>query len=1016
VQSCEEAGSLPGIGGFQVSERFDLASHTIILESPRRLTTASAWTEHIPFAMLLVDIVCPGTIVELGTHAGDSYCAFCQAVESLGVQARCFAVDTWKGDPHAGEYGPEVLADLREHHDHQYGQFSSLIQATFDEAVGQFEDGSIDILHIDGYHTYEAVKHDFTTWLPKVSRRGVVLFHDTNVRTGGFGIWRFWAEVTQQYPHFEFAHGHGLGVLSVGIEEPPALRAFREQFAMEGWISTLFFELAQRLSLQVDARRAHQAAEEAVLGKDRDIRELQGGIRQQQEALAAKDEALAARQVALDEKDVKLSAQEAALDEQQAIVLTQEGILERKDADLALRDSALEEKEAAIAERDAIIAAGNAQLAAVKAELDQICQRAGYRALEKTIRQVDRVAPWYTRRRQIFLAGSKVARVMLSEGAGGVAKRLPMVRQWGPELLTVARLPQPEPAVPPALPPGQEPSLSDEYQAWRHHHSPSWASLEAQRAAARDFAYTPKISIVMPVFNTKPEWLIEAVESVRAQTYANWELCIVDDASNDPATRKALRHYAFTRRIHRARLGENSGIAAASNRALSMATGEFVGFLDHDDELKPNALFEIVKLLNRRRDLDFIYTDEDKRELDGRLSDPFFKPDWSPDLFLTTNYVTHFAVYRKELVDQLGRLRKGYDGSQDHDLALRVSETTDRIGHIPLPLYTWRKVPGSAAGSAEAKPWAYRAGAKALQDSLRRRGLEGDVMPGLWKGSHRVRYRIAGQPTVGIIIPTRDRVDLLRRCIQSIEELSSYKHYEVIVVDNDSTDEATMEFLSTLKGRVIDYPGPFDFASMMNIAAAEARTDMLLFLNNDTEVITPGWIEAMLEYAQQPQVGAVGARLLYPQGHPQHEGIIMGLGLGTAGNVDHGGYFSLGQSVLNASAVTAACMMTRSAVFSELGGFEKRLTVAFNDVDYCLRVRQAGYRVVYTPYAELLHYESASRGSLHPPADEAFFRERWGCPGEIVDPYYNPNLDLRRPFRVRVDADAGPPDAIPADG
>ncbi|TMK50417.1 MAG: glycosyltransferase family 2 protein [Actinobacteria bacterium] len=501
-------------------------------------------------------------------------------------------------------------------------------------------------------------------------------------------------------------------------------------------------------------------------------------------------------------------------------------------------------------------------------------------------------------------------------------------------------------------------------------------------------------------------WRPSARRPVRAQTYGNWELCIVDDASTDPATRKALRRYALRRKVRRARLGENSGMVAASNRALSMATGEFVGFLDHDDELKPNALFEVVKLLNRQRDLDFIYTDEDKKELDGRFSDPFFKPGWSPELLLTTNYVTHLAVYRKELVDRLGRLRRGYDGSQDHDLALRVTEVTDRIAHIPLPLYTWRKVPGSAAGSPEAKPWAYRAGAKALQDSLHRRGFEGDVVPGLWKGSHRVRYRIAGNPTVGIIIPTRDRLDLLQRCIQSIEERSTYQHYEIIVVDNDSTDAETIEFLSTHKGRVLEYPGPFDFANMMNVAAAEARTDMLLFLNNDTEVITPNWIEAMLEYAQQPQIGAVGARLLYPQGHPQHEGIIMGLGLGTAGNVDHGGYFSLGQSVLNASAVTAACMMTRFAVFSELGGFEKQLMVAFNDVDYCLRVRRAGYRVVYTPYAELFHYESASRGSLHPPADEAFFRERWGCPGEIIDPYYNPNLDLRRPFRVRVDDEA----------
>lgn len=989
-----------------MSEQFNVADHTIILESPRRLTTASAWVEHIPFAMLLVDLVRPGVIVELGTHAGDSYCSFCQAVQQLDVQARCFAVDTWRGDPHAGEYGPEVLQDLRDHHDHLYGQFSSLVQATFDEAVDRFKDGSIDILHIDGYHTYEAVRHDFETWLPKVSPRGVVLFHDTAVRTNGFGIWRFWADITEQYPHFEFGHGHGLGVLSVGPDEPPALRAFREHYTTDGWMATFFFELAQRLSLQVELKVAAQNTESLVVSKDEAIAELQGGIRHQQEALEAKDQALALQQAALEHKDDGLATQQAALEEQRVAMATLQTALEQRDDTIALQEGAIEEKDQAIAERDALLGVRQAQVEAVQAELDRIRRSAGYRALDGTIRKLDRVAPWSTRRRQVILASSKMARIAMSEGAGGVVKRLPMVWRWGPQLLTPAKPPRQEPVPPPAPVPGQELSLNEEYQLWLRRNAPSTTELEVQRAAATGFVYKPKISIIMPTYNTKPEWLDEAIESVRAQTYPNWELCIVDDASTDPATRKALRRYTRRRKIHLARLGENSGIAAASNRALSMATGEFVGFLDHDDELKPNALFEVVKLLNRRRDLDFIYTDEDKLEPDGQLTDPFFKPDWSPELFLTTNYVTHFAIYRKELVDRLGRLRRGYDGSQDHDLALRVTEATERIGHIALPLYTWRKVPGSAAASAEAKPWAYQAGARALMDGLRRRGFEGDVVPGLWKGSHRVRFRITGAPTVGIIIPTRDRVDLLRRCVESIEARSSYRHYELLVVDNDSADEETLEFLATVKGRVIAYRGPFNYANMMNVAAAEARTDMLLFLNNDTEVISPGWIEALLEYAQQPAVGAAGARLLYPQGHPQHEGIIMGLGHGTAGNVDHAGYFSLGHSVLNASAVTAACMMTRAAVFSELGGFEEKLKVAFNDVDYCLRLRRAGYRIVYTPYAELFHHESASRGTLHPPADEAFFRERWGCPGEIVDPYYNPNLDLRRPFRLRLDADA----------
>ena len=990
-----------------MSEQFRMINRPIILEVPRRLNPLSGWVEHIPFAMLLIEMTRPGLLVELGTHMGDSYCAFCQAVEACHASTRCFAVDTWQGDPHAGEYGPEVLSGLRHHHDHQYGQFSSLIQATFDEAVAQFPDGSIDLLHIDGYHTYEAVRHDFETWLPKLSQRAVVLFHDTNVRDRDFGIWRFWDEVRPGYPHFEFPHGHGLGVLSVGPEEPEALRRFRECFTEDQSISTLFFQLGHRLRLQGRLKLTEELRDEAIRKKDADITVLQSGIRTQEAALLEKDAAIAEQQTALSEKDAALAMQQGALAEQRAAIANQHEILEGRNAAIVTlnalvedRDAALGKAEAMILERDAALVAKQSELSKIRDELGQLRQRTSFRAVDATIRRLDRVAPWSTRRRQVLLAGAKVAGVALAEGPGGVVKQFAKVKQWGPELLVPARRPQPQPS-PPALGPGQQPSISDEYQVWLQHNAPGPAELAAQREAARGFAYQPKIGIVVPVHNTRPEWLLEAIESVRAQTYANWELCIADDASTDPAIRKVLRRYAFNRKIKRTRLDRNSGISAASNRALSMAVGEFVGFLDHDDELKPNALFEVVRLLNQRPDLDFIYTDEDKRDTDGRLVDPFFKPDWSPEYLLTTNYVTHFALYRRSVIDRVGRLRGAYDGSQDYDLALRVTEVTDRIAHLALPLYTWRKAPGSAAESPVAKPWANDAGARALQDALRRRGFDGDVKPGLWPASHRVRFTHADQ-TVGIIIPTRDRVDLLQRCVESIEVLSTYRNYEIIVIDNESTDDETLDFLSRLKGRVIPYEGSFNFARMMNVAAREARTDMLLFLNNDTEVITPGWIEALLEYAQQPRIGAVGARLLYPQGRPQHEGIIMGLCMGTAGNVDHGDYFSLGQSVLNATAVTAACMMTLASVFAEMGGLDEGLTVAFNDVDYCLRLREAGYRIVYTPHAELLHHESASRGTLHPPDDEAFFRQRWGCPGEFIDPYYNPNLDIMRPFRVRM--------------
>jgi GT2 family glycosyltransferase len=450
-------------------------------------------------------------------------------------------------------------------------------------------------------------------------------------------------------------------------------------------------------------------------------------------------------------------------------------------------------------------------------------------------------------------------------------------------------------------------------------------------------------------------------------------------------------------------LKSNQGIAAASNAALALATGEFVGFLDHDDELKPHALIEIVKLLNKRRDVDFIYSDEDKKNPNGQLVEPFFKPGWSPDLLMSVNYVNHFSVFRREVLDYVGGLREGYDGSQDYDLVLRVTEVTDKIAHIATPLYTWGKVSGSAAASVDAKGFAYEAGKRALEDAVRRRGYEPTVTGALVVGRYRVRYGIKGSPHVTIIIPTRDRVDMLERCIASIRTRTTYRDYEIVIVDNQTRDPATLEYLASVEGRVIQYPGEFNYARIMNVAAREVEADMLLFLNNDTEVVSSGWLEAMLEHAQRSEVAAVGARLLYPDGRVQHEGVIIGFAGGSAGNVDHGGFQALGDTVRNCSAVTGACMMVRAVVYWELGGLEERLGVAFNDVDFCLRAREKGYQIVYTPYAQLYHHESATRGTLHPEEDEAFFRARWGDPGEFRDPFYNENLDPTRPFVLRLE-------------
>jgi O-antigen biosynthesis protein len=663
-----------------------------------------------------------------------------------------------------------------------------------------------------------------------------------------------------------------------------------------------------------------------------------------------------------------------------------------------IRPSVTTPAEERVAELETQLAETEARLEQAELRYRQAVSSTSFRLAERLRARVSAVAPWGTRRRSFILAPGRAMRMVAREGWGAFFRHLVRPWVWGPRMFRVA--------MPKAI------TADERYELWLYLHVLGPKPFRRKRRAARRLRYRPKISVMIPTYNSEPEWLGAAIDSVRHQLYRDWEVCIADDASTRPQTRAVLERYRdLDPRIKVTFLDQNRGIAGASNAALELATGEFVGFLDHDDELKPNALFEVARVLNERPDLDYLYSDEDKKELDGRLTEAFFKPGWSPDFLLSVNYVTHFSVYRKEVLDRVGGFRSGFDGSQDYDLVLRVTETTDRIAHIPLPLYTWRKVPGSAATHVGAKEYAFEAGRRALAEAIERRGYKGRVEDGLVNGRYRVRYEITGEPRVVVIVPTRDKVDLLAACIESVRRRSTYRNYEIVIVDNLSQDPATLEYLASFDGRVIPYPHEFNYARMMNAAVREVGdTDFVLFLNNDTEIISAEWIEAMLEHGQRKEVGFVGARLLFPDGKPQHEGIAVGLG-GVASNLDHGGqhfgYFDLGETIRNTSAVTGACMLTRLEVFRELGGFEERLRVAFNDVDLCLRAGQRGYVVVYTPHALLYHEESSTRGKLHPEEDERFFCDRWGPPFQLEDEYYNPNFSKRLPFRLELGVGRG---------
>lgn len=605
--------------------------------------------------------------------------------------------------------------------------------------------------------------------------------------------------------------------------------------------------------------------------------------------------------------------------------------------------------------------------------------------LLRTLRSAAELIPHERPRGQALSILRRAEDVLLTEGPLFLASRSLRVWRWIPGMIRSVR-------------------RDRQYDKWLKLHSPSKEELQTMRSLIEKFDLLPKISIIMPVYNTDSRLLRAAIESVLSQAYPYWELCIADDASTRRETLDTLAAYEEAEeRIRVSRTDENSGIASTSNRALELSTGEFVAFLDHDDELKPNALFEVAKLVNHHPDADLIYSDEDKQDQNGRLCQPFFKPDWSPDLLLSTNYANHLTVMRKDLVDKVGGLRPGYDGSQDYDLWLRVTEVTKNIHHIPLPLYTWYMGEGSAAASTLAKPYAYEAAKRALFDALSRREIDASVEETHAKGFYRIRYRIKGTPSVAVVIPTRDGMPLLARCIERLQATAGYPHLEIIVVDNGSQDQQTLDFLSSGDFKVLSYPHPFNFSAILNHASRTTNSEHLLFLNDDTEPISNDWVEAMMEHSQRSEVGAVGARLLYPNGIPQHEGIVIGLG-GPAANLDHRGYFNLGGIVRNFSAVTAACLMTRASVFQELGGFDERLAVDYNDVDYCLRARGRGYLVVYTPYAELIHHHSATRGSLSPEEDHALFCSRWRVDG-FRDPYYNPNLSLKAPFDIALSPD-----------
>jgi glycosyltransferase involved in cell wall biosynthesis len=525
------------------------------------------------------------------------------------------------------------------------------------------------------------------------------------------------------------------------------------------------------------------------------------------------------------------------------------------------------------------------------------------------------------------------------------------------------------------------------------------------------FKYNPLISIVVPTYNTDVKLLKTLIKSVESQIYSNWELSIFDDSS----TNSEIIDFLKSIKNEKVTVGfgeKNENISVSTNNAITQSSGDFIAFLDHDDELSSNALYEYVKLLNIDSTIELFYSDEDKISEQGDYCEPYFKPGFSPDLILSNNYICHFVMVDRKLGDSIGWLRRGFEGAQDHDFILRCIATNSRIKHVPKILYHWRKVSGSTALGHSEKGYAKRAGQQAIKSFLKEKNIPAEVVYGKWAGSYIVNYTLDQSQKISIVIPFKDEVDMLKSCINSILSNTEYETYEILLVSNNSSKQETFEYLKTISQQFrninyVEYNVEFNYSKINNWAVNQIKSDYILLLNNDIEVITQGWLKQMAMHIQRTEVGAVGAKLIYPDKTIQHGGVILGIG-GVAGHAFKGlperqDNYHMDNVVRNVSACTAACLLVKKDVFIKVGGLnEKDLKVAFNDIDLCLKIGNAGFKIIYTPFAKLVHHESKTRGYENTPSkvkrfesEVDYMKSTWS---DLLknDPYYNPNLSQTR--------------------
>ena len=1049
---------------------------------PKYKSEITNWHQHMPFAYELIAANEPRLIVELGVHMGDSYFSICQSCKEHKTDSLVYGIDSWKGDSQAGFYDETVFRKVDHHNKINYGEFSYLIRKDFTEALEDFDDESIDLLHIDGLHSYESVAADFYHWLPKVRKGGIVLLHDTCVREGDFGVWKIWQEIESSYPSFHFDHGCGLGIMlkqelsgemrlgkNLWLSESYA-ESIKKSFANAGAMIKMQEKIteAQNLSSNLSLSEAQLAKLKSKLVETKKLKnelndkfqnslsDLTKSEKKYKSLLAIKDKNLKDKEIQLAElenssADLQLNLKESEKrlfemenDFSEKIESYEKTLLELKTQVHSSDAECKKWKELYQKSENEVLVLSKKRISDKKKFKEKIielsyefdeAQNTLSRFMEKSsqhaelsdkLERIKNSISWKITSPLRFLRRVTLDRFFASNPNPALDGFDPKIylelnpdlkKIFGKDILAAKKH-----YLMHGIGEGRPSNLSlnnnGDYERWLNLYDKlNYEDLRSRAAVLKRKKKTICFSIILPVFNPRISHLSKALDSVLNQVYENWELCIADDASTDQKVISLLKKYqAEDSRIKISFRRKNGHISESSNTAIGKSTGDYLVFLDHDDELRPHSLLCLAETLHDFPKLRFIYSDEDKIDDKGKLSAPYFKPDWNPDLLIGQNYICHLSCVDRELILQVGGFRKGYEGSQDWDLFLRVTSILkdEEIFHLSKVLYHWRAHKSSTAKNMSSKSYAVTAAKKCIQDHLKRNNIKGrvdclDAKSNIWQ----VKYTLPSMtPKVSIIIPTRNHCEILRTCIESLIAKTSYSKYEIILLDNDTDDESALSYLDFLKKfrqiRIFKEPGAFNYSKLNNSGASYAKGEILVLLNNDIEILQSDWLEIMVTQVLRPSIGCVGAKLLYPNDTIQHAGVVTGIG-GIAGHPYKGmpmnfpGYFSRLLLTQNFDAVTGACLAVRKSVFEEAKGLdEKNLKVAFSDIDFCLKVGKLGLRNLLVSNVVHRHHESYTRGLDDTGTKKDRFKRevdymflKWGALLR-KDRSYNRNLTLQK--------------------